>query len=420
MKWISVFKEIIAESMTEIQFREKPLLPRDLEAKLIPGKASVFTGVRRSGKSTCAHQMMQAQPQFDRIQINFSDERLIGCQATDLQHILPAFYELQKNSSKKIVFFFDEIQHIEKWEMAVDRLIRNPHYRVIITGSNSKMLSKEIGTSMRGRSLSYEVFPFSFQEAKSWSSIPSGETAKEKASQLTFLKHYLITGGFPEVAHLEVRERVKILQEYREIMLFRDVLERYGSDPILTQRVVQLLLGQFSSLFTLNKTVEKLKAQGLKASKANVAQIMDWLNEVYLFFYVPIFSESVQKQQVNPKKIYAIDSGLITANHPGVLTNTGRLLENCVFLHLRRQESKIFYWKDSHGNELDFISGNDLIQVCESIENEETRERELKAVRSAMKEFSTKSATLVTLNEELEIKVPEGKIHVRPAWRYLG
>jgi predicted AAA+ superfamily ATPase len=400
----------------------------------VPGKATICIGVRRSGKSTFMFQLMKkllnsGVSRKNILYLNFFDDRLHSLNHDGLGVILEAYFSLypEKKNNEKVYCFFDEIQVAPGWELFVDRLMRMEKCEVYITGSSAQMLSKEIATQMRGRALSWEMFPFSFTEFLDYKGIESNgsfSTKKRLTIQKAF-EEYMETGGFPEVAGLDRMLRIKIHQEYFNAMLFRGLVERHDiSHPKAVTDLAHWLVDNTGSLYSINNLTGYLQTLGHKAPKSTVSDYLEWFEDAYVLFTVRIFDASLSRSNVNPKKIYCVDHAMVSSISSGILVNTGHLLENLVFIALRRVTSDIFYFKTRSGREVDFIVGRQgasrmLVQVCESMADLQTRKRETIALAEAMTELKLKQGIIVTRNEEDVISVDSGKIDVVPAWRFL-
>ena len=410
-------------------------VPRRLDVTSVQGKATVCIGVRRSGKSTFMSQLIQkllgqGVSRQNILYLNFFDDRLHGLQQSGLGVILDAYYALYpaKKSSEKVYCFFDEIQAIDGWEPFVDRLMRTENCEVYITGSSARMLSKEIATQMRGRALSWEVFPFSFREYLDYLGVAAGDrqlSTKQRLFVQNAFEQYWAAGGFPEVAGLERRLRVKIHQEYFHAVLFRDLVERHDiSHPKAVTDLAHWLIDNTASLYSLNKLTGYLKSLGHKVPASSVADYLEWFEDAYFLFTVRLFDASLSRANANPKKIYCIDHAMVTSVASGILVNAGHLLENLVFITLRRMTPDIFYYKTKGGREVDFIAQWQdrprlLVQVCESLASPSTRKRELAALEEAMAELDLPTAIIVTRHEEEQIVQAPGTINIMPAWRFL-
>ena len=427
--------DILKEMILDFQEINPPMgVPRRVDVSPVPGKATVCIGVRRCGKSTFMFQFMQrlqdsGVSRKNILYLNFFDDRLHSLQHDSLGVIIEAYFSLfpEKKNAEKIYCFFDEIQVVPGWEPFIDRLMRTEKCEVFITGSSAQMLSREIATQMRGRALSWEMFPFSFQEFLDSREIESDGplSAKKRLTILKAFDEYWETGGFPEVVGLDRMLRIKTHQENFNAMLFRDLVERHDiSHPKALTDLAHWLMDNTGSLYSVNNLTGYLKSLGHKAPKSAVSDYLEWFEDAYVLFTVRIFDASLARANTNPKKIYCVDHALVTSISSGILVNYGHLLENLVFTALRRITPDIFYYKTSGGREVDFIAqlqdrSRVLVQVCESMADPQTRKRETTALAEAMAELKLAQGTIVTRGEEEQIRVESGKINVMPAWRFL-
>ena len=420
-----------------LDFQESRLetgVPRRLSIETVQGKATVCIGVRRSGKSTYMFQVIQrlldsGVSRQNILYLNFFDDRLHSLRHDSLSVITEAYFSLfpDKKNAEVVYCFFDEIQTVDGWESFIDRLMRTEQCEVYLTGSSARMLSKEIATQMRGRALSWEIFPFSFREYLDCKGIESDGALSTKRRFLVqkAFEEYWQAGGFPEVASLSRHLRTKIHQEYFHAILFRDLVERHDvSHPKAVSDLAHWLVDNTASLYSVNNLTGYLKSLGHKVPKSTVSDYLEWFEDAYFLFTVRIFDASLARSNTNPKKIYCIDHSLVTSVSSGVLTNTGHLLENIVFTSLRRLSPAVYYYKTKSGREVDFVvprHGNSrlLVQVCETLADQQTRKREVTALQEAMMELDLKTGTLVTRNEDERINVEAGTIDVVPVWRFL-
>lgn len=409
-------------------------VPRRIRIESIPGKATICVGVRRCGKSTYMFQIIQnlikqGISRENILYLNFFDDRLHNLQHDGMGFILEAYYSLypEKKNVEKVYCFFDEIQVIPGWEPFIDRLMRTENCEVYITGSSAHLLSKEIATQMRGRALSWEMFPFSFKEyldSKEINIDGSLSTKKRFLVQNGF-EEYWQTGGFPEVIALPRNLRVKIHQEYFQAILFRDLVERYDvSHPRAITDLAYRLIDTTASLYSINNLTGYLQSLSHKAPKAAVSSYIEWFEDAYFLFTVRVFDASLARSKRAPKKIYCIDHAFVTSISSGILVNSGHLLENLVFTALRRTSPHVYYYKTKGGREIDFIVQTQdrtkmLVQVCESIANDKTRKREVLALNEAMAELGLSSSIIVTRNEEEKLNIEGRTIHIVPIWRFL-
>ncbi len=426
-----IIKEIILNAQ-EMEFDTG--VPRLLRVTPVAGKATICIGVRRSGKSTYLFQIMKkliagGVLRENILYLNFFDDRLHNLQHEGLAQILEAYYSVypKKKNSEKVYCFFDEIQVVPGWESFVDRLMRSEKCEVYITGSSSEMLSKEIATQMRGRALSWEMFPFSFIEFLNLKGVEHRGpfTTKKRLLIQKAFDEYWERGGFPEVSGLDRSLRIKTHQEYFNAVLFRDLIERHDvHHPKAVSDLAHRLVDNTASLYSINSLTGYLQSLGHKAPKSTVSDFMAWFEDAYFLFTVRIFDASIARANTNPKKIYCIDHAMVRSVASGILVNSGHLLENLIFTALRRVTPHIFYYKTRKGREVDFViqlqdRSRKLIQVCESMADPTTRKREVAALQDAMSEMNMTSGVIVTRLENEQIAVDAGTIDVLPAWKFL-
>lgn len=409
-------------------------VPRRLRIEPVRGKAAVCLGVRRGGKSTFLFQAVQAlyaqgvQPQ-NVLYVNFFDDRLHELTHQGPAPVLEAYFSLfPENKGTEMVYcFFDEIQMVKGWEPFVDRLLRTERCEVYLTGSSARLLSREVATQMRGRSLSWELFPFSFAEFLDFKSIRTEpETSRNRLLTQKAFEEYWQTGGFPEVRNVPDRVRVMIHQEYFRTMVYRDIVERHDArHPQAVMDMAFRLVNNVAASHSVNSLTGYLKALNHRVSKAFVGECLEWFEDAFLLFAAKLWDASLARQNVNAKKVYCIDHALVVSVSLGILVNAGHLLENLVFLHLRRRTDRIHYYRTQSGREVDFIwqdtkGQRRLVQVCEGLAGKpDTQRREIAALTEAMQEMKLKEGTVVTRDETGEIETTAGNIKVIPAWKYL-
>ncbi len=424
-----ILKEIILDFQNEILFTGTK---RHLSYEIVKGKAFVCIGVRRCGKSTLLCQIIETLEKKgvsrqNIIYINFFDDRLTELRYGNLALIPEAYYSLypDKKGTEEVYFFFDEIQEAKNWESFTDRILRTENCHVFISGSSSKMLSKEISTQMRGRSLTWELFPFSFREfADSRKINYSIMTSKNRFLLQNCFNEYFQKGGFPEVCNVSDKVRTMIHQEYYKTILHRDIIERFNvSQPRALVRAGYRLICNVSRNYSINRITSHLKSFGYKVSKSFVSSCMDWFEDAYFLFTVKIFSPSASKQNANVKKIYCTDHSLTRSVATNILADQGHLLENIVFIHLRRFTEDIFYYRTRNGKEVDFIwtdtrRNRHLVQVSYALSDEATRKREFSALFLAMDELDITTSSLVTFDQEGSLSKDNRKIRIIPAWKY--
>ena len=430
-------ERIIAEKLISSAKADlPPMTQREVEAPLIENKAIVAIGMRRTGKTTWLHQCQrkyieQGYDPEDLVFFNFEDERLQGFSAIQLQSIIDTQNRLYpQRSSNKRVLFFDEIQLVPEWEMFVRRILDEGEHEVYLSGSSAKLLSREIASSMRGRAWEIEIFPFSFGEVLNHRDIPflknnSHLSRKEKSEIDHHFESYLKIGGLPEAQGLTKSDRFQLLQGYVDTLLMRDIVDRYQiTNPTALRWLVRRLMASPGGLFSISKFVTDLKSQGIPVGKETLLEYLDHLEDAYLVETVSIATDSIKRKQVNPRKVYPIDSGFIPLFDRSGKSNIGHALETAVYLHLRRRKADISYVKTKNGFEVDFLTRyiegqEELIQVCYSIENPETFKRETRSLIEASSEHPRASLFLVIGNSTRCLhQVPEG-IEVIPAWEWM-
>ena len=427
-------KNIIAHLIDDFHERALPeLVTRNKEYFEVKGKADVVIGMRRSGKTWFCYQKIKELiasgiKKEEILYLKFEDDRLFEFNVNNFQEILDVYFgKYPEHRKVRCHFFFDEIQRIDQWELFIRRLLDTENIEIIITGSSSKLLGSEIATSLRGRSLTIEIFPFSFEEYLKFHELfpdrPKTFGANTASVLRKAMKEYLEVGGFPEVQKLGSGLRIEILQGYIDAVLLKDIIERYKVSNIhVLKHLVRHIMKSSGGQFSVNKFYNTLKSMSIKCTKNSLYEYLDHLTDSFLFYKVPIHSRSEKSRLINPAKIYTIDTGLLNAMTFRNSYNYGPLLENIVFMHLRRKGYDTEYIHTKDGHEADFfarhkISGEaQLIQVCWDMSDKKTFERELQGLKSAMDEFSLPTGTIVTWDDETTL---DDKIKVMPVWKWL-
>lgn len=382
---------------------------REVRFPEMTNKIKVAIGVRRAGKTFLCLQKIKEYlntgiPFSQILYINFEDDRLMPLTQEKLVGLLEAFYTLNPENHDQLCYLFlDEIQNVENWPIVIRRFFDTRRVNIFLTGSSSKLLSKEIATSLRGRSIATEVWPFSFKEYLSARqiSVPARAAAKKSLDNMrAHLTNYLTEGGFPDTIGSPFNERLQVLQELVDVVVFRDIVERYGITNIaLIKYLIKTLMNNIASPFSVNKFCKDLKSQGIHVSKNTIHDYLIYIEDAFLLFSVPLHSHSLRKIQTSPKKIYAVDLGLYHAYAMGrdtrtssSLKNWGRIFENFIYLALRRSRHEIYYYTTRSGFEVDFLAKSldgkmKLYQVAWEIDGPETRAREQRALDEAQSEL---------------------------------
>ncbi len=431
-------EQFVADSL----FRPIPeLRPRFLDISPVSGLASVVIGMRRTGKTFRLFQRInkltsEGVDPSTILYLNLEDDRLHPYGSGILSDLLEAFFRISPQAREgRFHLFFDEIQSISGWSRFARRITDNPHANLYVTGSSAKLLSTEVATEFRGRGFTRELFPLSFKEYLLFHEIelPS-EYPKSKAvfyMEDQFNK-YIDKGGFPGIQSMNDYHRNQVLQDYVELVIVRNIIERHSIANInAVKYFARFLLQNSGSLFSVNRIHNDFKSRGIPVGKETLYNLVGYFEDAFLLFPISIFSRSLRVREVNPRKIYSIDPGLSFAVSSAGVSNIGSRVENCVFLSLRKRfyssrDASISYYITTGKYEVDFITGDpetntvfELIQVCADLSNLKTREREIRALNEAMEELNLSSSTIVSLHEEETIETYSGKINIIPAWKWL-
>lgn len=430
--------------LLQADFQQRPLpalVPRALRIPRIPGKAVTLIGMRRTGKTYALYDLMrrllaEGVPKDRLLYLNLEDDRLGTPDTGTLDRALERFFRRQPAARRETAFlFFDEIQVVPGWERFLRRVIDTEDAQIYATGSSARLLSTEVATSFRGRGLAAEVLPFGLAEAARSHAVDLGTTwppAAPTRSQLgALLDAYLERGGFPEVQHLHPFDRVQVLQQYVELVLLKDVGERHQVENLSAlKHLARGLFAANAGPFSVSRFHGTLVSQGVKVAKPTLLTYLDHLRDAFLVFLVPLRTRSAKQRQVNPRKVYAVDTGLATAMRAGGARDRGALLETFTYLELRRRlgrlaEDAITYYRTAAGREVDFAVDAPppggtlrLVQSCASLQTPETREREVRALAEAMAETGVREGTIVTLADRETIATDAGTIRVVPAWEW--
>ncbi|HII30015.1 hypothetical protein COT48_01620 [Candidatus Woesearchaeota archaeon CG08_land_8_20_14_0_20_47_9] len=429
----------VKEYLMDFQKGELPgLIERDLKIADTNKIVSII-GPRRAGKTFFLYQKIKhlledGIKKENIVYLNFEEPRLIGIGFKEVRETIKLQWQLYPASSKsELYIFMDEPQNIKDWAVAV-RGLHDEGFKIFLTGSSSKLLSREIATSLRGRTLSYLLLPFSFREylkAKKLRFDIARLSSVEKASLLQQLDKYLEYGGFPEIIlEQDSYNRMKIISEYFNLVVYKDIVERYNiRNTQLIRWVIKTLINSFSGEFSIHKAYLSLKSQGIRASKNTLYSYLSLLEDSVFIFTLQKFSRSIRKKQLSLNKVYLCDTAF--ANVGEISKNIGKRMENLVFLELARRAhplGEIFYWKNLQQEEVDFLikektSIKELMQVCYEINNITTKQREIRALLKAATETKCKNLTIITYDHEGSEEASwfnmRGKIIFIPLWKFL-
>jgi len=370
------------------------------EVKIEDSFALIITGVRRCGKSTFLNQLLKKQKKG--YYLNLEDPRLNNFELSDFNKVEIIMKDIYGENG---VYFFDEIQNIEKWEKFVRYLIDKKE-KIVITGSNASLLSKELGTKLTGRHLQIEMFPFSFSEFLNF---------KKEHPSIKLFEEYFSKGGFPEFLK---KENPPILYELLSDIVMKDIAIRFGiKNTTILNKIAIYLISNVGKEFSYNSIKKMFDIKSVQS----VINYISYFENAYLIFCIPRFSYSYKQQQVNPKKVYSIDNGFSYTNSASFSKDKGKMLENMVFLALRRKFKDIFYFQEK--KECDFIIKErdkiiQAIQVCYDF-NEDNKDREIEGLVAALDKFKLKEGLILTYKQEDEFLIDNKRIILKPVWKWL-
>ncbi len=418
--------ELVKDYLLEFSKRPLPdMVPRELIVAFNRKFVISIVGPRRAGKTFYFFQLMRKASGKKCIYLNFEDTRLFETNFKEIRKIIRLYAELFGELPKYL--FFDEIQNVKNWEIAVRELYDTFQYHIFLTGSSSKLLSKEISTQLRGRSLTYLFFPFSFSEFLHFKRFSMEKLSKDEESLLKrLLRDYLEFGGFPDIISSDLKE--KLLKEYFDAVLFKDVIERHAVKNLhLVSLIFKQIINSFSKEFSVNALYNTFKSQGVKVSKDTMYQYLNYFEDSVSAFFVKRYSEKLRVKEAWPRKVYLADTGLSKVLKTS--EDTGKLMENSVFLHLLSLKNEkplieITYYRDYTGKEVDFVikegvKVSHLIQVTYASGFDEIRQNEIKNLLAAANALKCKNLAIVTWDYEETKTIKEHSIMFVPLWKFL-
>ena len=411
-------KAMLLEQMQAFWQRNTGIVRNQLaeveRAKNLP-HAVIVSGLRRAGKSTLLAQMAHHLGKDQFYYINFEDDRFLGFQADDAADLYQVLIEV---FGERKTFVIDEVQNIPGWEHFVRRFM-DMGFKFYITGSNASLLSRELGTRLTGRYVPIELLPFSFEEFLRFRSeaVPdlNRMTTADHARLQNSLQSYLQLGGIPDA--LKYPE-LPLLRTLYDDVLYRDIATRYRLDAVtIIKELAFYLVSNPASLISFNKLKERFHVGSVNTIKSYIG----YMENSWLLFTLHVYDDSVKRQQIAPKKVYSIDTGLTTAVGFGFSPNTGKLLENLVYLTLRRKTKDIYYFSSPGGYEVDFYlpKKQQLIQVTQNLDHPAVRDRELRALQEAMQNVKVQSALILTDAGENTIEIDGIPVKIRSAAEWL-
>ena len=390
----------------------------NIESYLRHDIIKVVTGIRRSGKSIFCFMVLD---DVDFGYVNFDEKEIAELDNYDeiLRYVQEFYGDVE-------FLFLDEIQNLNNWELWVNSLHRRG-YNLLITGSNAKLLSRELATHLTGRHISVELFPFSFKEYLDavGFDIKDEYIEEEIGIILNYLKRYMEIGGFPEVVVKGYDH--KYLQTLFDSIILKDVVQRHNvryADDLYN--LAKFLMSSFSNEISYTKLKNTLNFRSVNTVQSYVR----YLEDTYLIFHLDMFSFKQREQIKSPKKMYVIDTGMANAVSFKFSEDIGNMMENTVAVELLRQKSnsisriEVYYWKDTQHREIDFVikEGPDisqLIQVCYNINDLKTRERELRSLVGAAKELNCNNLLVITWDYDNTEEYNGNSIRYVPLWKWL-
>jgi predicted AAA+ superfamily ATPase len=424
-----VLLAIIAEWLEESNI--PPLIPRNQSYKepINLKRILAIVGPRRAGKTYFMYQLIQSLLESgecskeDILFIDFEDYRLGDFTGDNMDELLAAFHQLAGRYPRFL--FFDEVQHLPGWNRVLRTLHNRRHFKIIVSGSNSKLLDREIATELRGRYEDITMLPFSFQEYLGYRGIsftPASLRTAARGNIVAAFDEYMRHGGFPEVVMARnVAERRKLLQSYFKTIFYRDILERYN---IKARHVLDALMNEvlenYSGIFSITRFEKHLKDDGLPGSKRTISNYLYYLQDAFFIIANDKFSYSPRRRIMNPKKVYLTDTGFAALGRP-FAENRGRILENLVAIELFRRDMELYYFKNRH--ECDFIikqgpRSTHAIQVCWEL-TEQNEKREVAGLVDACNFLDLQSGIILTYTQEEQHDEKGLKISVLPVWKWL-
>ena len=414
-------------------------VPRENKVHLVENTVSTIIGARRAGKSYRALQVADELIMSGAIgslrhvcPLDFDNPVLSEMNAKDIRIIPETFLKISPEFEldTPLIFIFDEIHKIAGWEAGVVELSRNRNWKVIVTGSSSKLLKDDIATEFRGKSISSIVHPLSFSEFLSFKDFDkkTASSTKGQAEAKRLFDEYLKWGAYPAIANTEEGSKEAVLREYLDTMILRDIIQRYDvSKPKVCIQLCNYLLSNISRPITGQSVYKYLKESGFATSRDAVRDYINWAVDSWFVFMVNVFSQSHKEQERNYKKTYCIDWGLACQNSHVWDGSFSRAFENMIFMHLVRRYARVhFYVTKTKRQEVDFVALDNkgrlelLAQVCMDISHKDTLKREMEPLVATAKYFKSKENLLITFNQEKSFEEDGIVVNAVPAWKWLS
>jgi hypothetical protein len=423
-------------------FQQRPLpavVPRELG---LPESRRIVSlvGPRRCGKTFLLFGEMRSLldrgiPKDRIVYLNFEDVRLADLRGRDLLDVLNLHWELlPRAAGHDLHIFLDEPQSVQEWERGVRSIHDSGAGRVRVTGSSSKLLGREIATALRGRTITYTLLPYSFREFLGAKGVaeatPDSMSSRDEARVRALATEYLDYGGFPEIAgEPEATVRQRMLRDYQDLVMYRDVVERHGVRNLFVMKtVMRILLSSFAREFSVNSVYSTIRSQGIRISKNTVYDYVSYVEDALAVFIVRKWVPSAKVRELSIPKVYLADTGFASLSS-GFSEDQGRKLENAVFLELERSRGlrpliETCFWKGASGREVDFVVREGprvrrLVQACHSLSEKSTKRRELAGLEAARRALKCNDLTIVTREEEGREPLGGRQVEVLPLWKWL-
>lgn len=446
------FNNLVQEKILDFEqqgipeFFERDLSLLEIQKPKRGNLAQVIVGTRRCGKTYRLYQEMRdiINAGYDISHIlyfNFEDERLKPYSTALLSDVVDTYFSMHPEAKTDGCFlFFDEIQEVPEWGLFLRRIIDTTKATIYVTGSSSKMLSSELSSEFRGRSISKEMFPMSFSEYVRFTtgkkySFDSGFSSEDQAILRKSLSDFLLRGGYIASLKLSAIDATSLLQEYAYRTVAMDVIERYNLHaPQVAMNFLTRCLASSARELSINKVANEFKSRGVSTSRETLSNLLSYFNDAYLLFPINDLSRAIADNSRSCSKVYAVDPGMFAAFSKASAAEIGQRLETAVFNKLRRiapsvrngSVSSLRFEHDYKLHEVDFVVGDallceafQLVQVCFNLEDAKTRKREISALQAAMQKYGIEESTVVSFDMEEDITVETGRVHVVPAWKWL-
>lgn len=407
--------------------RTPNVLSREIDFKFSENFVNVLIGPRRAGKTYFLYDLIlnkQKLKDDEFIFMDFEDVALSDIKVNDIIEIVNLHEEHYKKKPRFL--FFDEVQNVNNWDKAIRTLFETKKYVIFLSGSSSKLLSKEIATSLRGRAISHSILPFSFKEFLNLRNFELKDfySSSEENKIKNYLREYLRYGGFPNVV-IEREIAEKFFKEYLDLVVFRDVIERHKiKNVFIIKFLIKNMISSFTKEFSIHNIFNTLKSQNIKVSKKTLYEYASYLEDAFFSFFLRKFSYSMKKTWLSIPKIFINDTGLINFSFMNFSENLGKIMENAVFLELLRRKTDIFYFKAVTQEEADFVikegkTIKQICQVCYDLSELDVRNREIYSLIKASKELKCNDIFIITWDYEAEERIKSKKIRFIPFWKWL-